>query len=1000
MKTAVSYPDYRSEVGDGLISDRTIRRITAGMLSLITAAGVSHMPAEALADDSVSISAETAAAMNNDYYHINDTDTSVLTYGEYHDIHSGEARPEHITEVRGADCSSFSGGTFSRGSYSSDGETRDDVLIWESPEGEVSYDVNIEETGIYCMEMSYFPLESDSTAIEFSLSVHGEVPFDTASRLTLNRVWVNEHDIYTDSRGNQVRPAQVQHGMWQCCDIGDVDGLFSEPLIFYLEEGEHEITFTSERAEFVIEKFRFHVPEEIPSRSEYEASVQAGVSKADTPAHRFRIEGEDAVYKSDPTLCPTYDNTNYLVSPSDPVKVVYNTLGGGSWRKALQTVTWDIPKEDIMYDGWYRIGIKARQDEMRGLYSNRRIYIDGEVPCKGLEQVKFFYSTDWSVVTPEEDGEDVYVYLTADRDHTITMECVPGEIGDSLRRLDKAVTQLNEHYRSVLMITGPSPDKYTDYYVHEKLPDLVGEFDRLSAELTDVQKDIEGLSKTAGSEAAVLERMTVVLDKCVKKPLKIPSYLGRIKDDITAVSAWMRDFRDQPLEVDYIEFASVGESFSGCDEKFGKSFMFSAKAFFGSFFEDYTTLSDVTGKDAIDVWVSLGRDQAQVVKEMTESDFMQKTGIPVSVSLVVGGVVEATLAGKGPDVALFLGGEFPVNLAARDLLVDMSAFADYEDVKRRFQKNAMTQYQYSGGTYGLPISQTFPMMFYRTDILSGLGFTQPPETWDALIDMLPALQRKYLSVGLVLPPNNISPATEAGHTFAMLLLQSGKNYYNSDLSASAFDSVEAVKAFEMWTEFYTKYSFEQSYDAFSRFRTGEYPVVIANYTFANQLSAASPEIKGLWDFCPVPGTVREDGTVSHAANSSGSGAVIFKKVKNKDDAWEYVKWFTDADTQVRYGTQIEGILGRMGRFDTANTEALGRLSWSEDELSRLTAQRDELVEIPVIPSSYAVTRNIMNAFRETVNEHENPRDTFIWYNRDINDEIARKREDLGISDDQ
>ena len=58
------------------------------------------------------------------------------------------------------------------------------------------------------------------------------------------------------------------------------------------------------------------------------------------------------------------------------------------------------------------------------------------------------------------------------------------------------------------------------------------------------------------------------------------------------------------------------------------------------------------------------------------------------------------------------------------------------------------------------------------------------------------------------------------------------------------------------------------------------------------------------------------------------------------------------------------------------------------------------MEIPVIPASYAVTRNIMNAFRETVNENQNPRDTLVWYNRDINDEITRKRENLGLSTDE
>ena len=101
--------------------------------------------------------------------------------------------------------------------------------------------------------------------------------------------------------------------------------------------------------------------------------------------------------------------------------------------------------------------------------------------------------------------------------------------------------------------------------------------------------------------------------------------------------------------------------------------------------------------------------------------------------------------------------------------------------------------------------------------------------------------------------------------------------------------------------------------------------MIANYTFFNQLSVASPELKGLWNFCPVPGTKDKNGNISHAANSTGSGAVIFKKVKNKQNAWEFIKWFTEKDTQTEYGTQIEGLLGTMGRSDTANIEALSEL---------------------------------------------------------------------------
>lgn len=978
-----------------------IRKSVSVFMLLAVMSSICMNDVSAFASDEAqnTVSSETAEAMYEDYYTIEPLDAQMLSYSDYYDIYSGENRPDSEIVIRGTDYSSAENGTFTKGSYGCEDDIRDDVLIWNSSDGKIAYDFEIPETGIYCVNMNYFPMESNNASIELSVEIDGQIPYDTASRITLNKVWVNESDIYTDSRGNQVRPSQIQKGMWCSCDFGDVDGLFNQPLFFYLEKGSHTVSFSSEKANIAVESFKFYNPEQLPDYSGYASSVKGSVSVEETPSNLFRIEGEDAVFKSDSTLYPTYDNTSYKVSPSDPVKLVYNTLGSKNWKKALQTVTWCIKAENIKNDGWYKIGIKSRQDQMRGFYSNRRIYIDGQVVCSELDQVKFFYDNDWHVVSPKtDDGDYLYVYLTGDTDHMFTMEAVPGEIGGSLRKLDSIVSDLNTYYRKILMITGPSPDKYTDYYVHEKIPELVDELDRLSMELKDTQAEIESLSGSAGSEAAALERMTVVLDKCVNKPIKIPSYLSQIKDNITAISSWMRDYRDQPLEVDYIEFASADMKFSDIDEKFGKSAVFGFKSFFGSFFEDYTTLSDVTGEDAVNVWVSLGRDQAQVVKEMTESEFMPEYNIPISVNLVVGGVVEATLAGKGPDVALFLGGEFPVNLACRGLLVDISQFDDYEEITQRFQENAMTQYLYDGGAYGLPISQTWPMLFYRTDILTELGYTSPPETWDDLIDMLPALQRNYMSVGLILPSVNISASTEAGHTFAMLLLQNGVNYYNKDQTATNFDSIEAVNAFEKWTDFYSKYSFVQQYDAFSRFRIGEYPIVISDYTFYNQLSVASPEIKGLWNFVQVPGTRRDDGTVSHASNSNGTGAVIFKKVSDKENAWEFIKWFTDTDTQVQYGTQIEGLLGTMGRFDTANIDALSQLSWSSSEYERLADQQQELVEIPVIPSSYAVTRNLMNAFREVVNESHNARDTLMWYNRDINDEIERKRENLGLDD--
>lgn len=914
------------------------------------------------------------------------------TYSDYYDKYSTQTRPNKEIFINGTDYTTAENGDFSTGKYEG---SSNDVLIWNSLEGSVTYNFNVEESGIYCLEMSYYNIVSNSNTIELSVKLDGEVPYSTADRVQLNKVWINEEDIKEDAKGNQVRPSQVQQGMWQVTDIKDVDGLFNDPLIFYLEKGSHTITLDGTRADLCIEYLKFHNPVNVDTYQDYISSIDTSVTVESTPSTLIRVEGEKAKYKSNSTLYPTYDKDSYLVSPSDPVKQMYNTIGDATWSQALQTITWEVNVEN---DGWYKLGIKSRQQEMRGFYSNRRIYIDGQVPCEELNQVKFYYSTDWSVVTPQdEDGNDTYVYLTKGT-HELAMEVIPGEIGDSMRQLDDIVLKINNYYRQILMITSPNPDKYTDYYVHTKIPDLVPTFEEISQSLKDIQANIESLSHSEGSEASTLEQMTIILDKCVEKPLQIPNYLSQIKDNVTAISSWMRDYREQPLEVDYIELASADQDFTSTKENFFKSASFSFKSFVGSFTDDYNVLSDTSSDDAITVWVGLGRDQAQVVKELVESEFILETGIPVAVNLVQGTLVEATLAGKGPDISLFSAGELPVNLAVRGLLTDLSQFDDFDEVTSNFQENATIPYTYDGKCYGIPLEQNFPMMFYRKDVLSELGFDHAPETWNELLEMLPAFQRSYMSVGLVTPTVNVSAATEAGHTFATLMLQNGLNYYNDDQTATSFDNIKAVQSFEQWTDFYTKYDFEQTYDAFNRFRTGEYPIVIQNYSFFNQLAVASPEINGLWDMTVIPGTVREDGTISHATNSMGTCGIIFNKVSSEEDAWKFLKWFSSTDVQVEYGTSIEGLMGQMGRYATANTEALTKLSWSSSELATLQSQQSELNEIAIIPASYAVTRNVMNAFRETVNNAENPRDTLMWYNRDINAEITRKRENLGLDD--
>lgn len=956
------------------------------------AADDSTLGTQATADDSATGDGSSAATTGTD-------SIRQTSYTNYVKKYADAARPDQTVEVLGKDYDPASVTDAQITVTTVDGEN--DVMQWANQEGSVSWAVNIPETGVYNIKMIYEALESNTNDVEFSLLIDGESPYATASRITLSKRWINESEIKQDSRQNDIRPGQISTPCWQETPLEDIDGLFNEPLEFYMEAGEHTITFESEKAEFAVKSFTFYQYE---APAAYTAPSDSDLTQAQ--GQKITLEGETAAYKSSRTLYPTSDKSSYLTSSangSSPTKTRYNTIGSGSWTQSTQTVTWEF---NVDKAGYYKIGIRGRQDQMRGMYSNRRLYVNGEVPCLEANQIKFYYDTDWSITTPKsENGDDLYFYLQAGT-NTISLEAVPGEIGEIMGDLDELVYNINSYYRQIRQITGPDPDEYNNYMIDTAIPSIVPDFKEYAKTLRDKKAEIEKLSGSGGTEAETLEKMAIVLDKCIKKPDLIPEMMSQIKDNITSVSSFVNQYREQPLEVDMIEVATSDQDFTSCDKSFFGSLGFGFKGFIGSFFEDYNALSD-EDESAMECWVMLGRDNAEALQQLISSEYNPTAKTKINLKLVQGGIVEATFAGKGPDLALFMGGDFPIQLAARGVLTDLTTFSDFDEVKSRFADDATVLYQYNGGTYGLPCDQTFPMLFYRSDILSEYGIDPATDlnTWDGLLNCLPTLQRNYLEVGLILPvmtstggTTQVSAITEPGNTFAMLLLQQGLNYYNEEQTKTTFDTQEAVNAFDTWTKFYTTYSFQQTYDAFTRFRTGDMPVVIQNYTFYNQLSVAAPEIKGCWGFQPVPGTVQEDGTINHAANSNGSGAIIFTKAADQEGAWDFIKWFTSTDAQVKYGNNIESILGTMGRYATANEEALQQLSWTTSEVNLLLDQLNSQVEIPIIPASYGVTRNVMNAFRAVVNDYDNARDTLFWYNKDINDEITRKLEDLGLYD--
>ncbi|MCA0753493.1 extracellular solute-binding protein [Paenibacillus sp. N4] len=913
--------------------------------------------------------------------------TAEGSYDNYLKAHSTANRPDEIIRIEGEDYAETEGDGFEVAEqlYGLDGKA---VMTPES--GTIGWDVQIDQPGLYNVRVHYYPLEGKSSAIERQFSINQEIPFKGADIILFDRVWGDrDEEIRRDDRGNDLRPRQVEKPAWQVAAFIDRYGYYDEPYSFYFDKGTQKLSLTALREPMAIDYIELYQSQHLKTyeelKSEYEAE---GVKPVKDQS--IVIQAEAATLKSSPTLYPVSDRSSPTVIPYDVSKIRMNTIGGLNWKLPGQWIEWEFEAAE---DGLYQIALKQKQNQLRGVYATRSLMIDGQYPFEEMKRIRFNFAREWQMNVLG--GDEPYLYHLTKGTHRIRMMVSLGEIAPLLQTVESSVLQLNEMYRKILMITSNSPDPFRDYQLEKRIPDMTKVFSEQAETIQKVADYLEQATGERSDKVAVLHSMVRQLKDMVEYPETVAKRLDAFKVNVGGLGTWILTVREQPLTLDYLVVSSPDRKLPRAEATLLEEVGHELGSYAASYTEDYDSIGNTGEKNrSVTVWVTTGRDQAQVLKSLIDDSFTPETDISVKLRLVPGNILlPATLAGEGPDVAMQIGEDIPVNYAMRGAAADLTQFADYGEVASRFRDSGLTPYKYDEGVYALPEQQTFPMLFYRKDILKELNLT-PPKTWQDIYNMISVLQKHNMEFYLPLEATNASLVPNA--TFSMLLYQNGGEFYRDDDKKSALDSEISMDAFKKWTQFYTSYKFPLQADFPNRFRTGEMPIGIADYTTYNMLTVMAPEIKGLWDFTIVPGTKQADGTVKNEVASHTTAAMMLENSADKESAWEFMKWWTEKDTQISYGREMEGLMGEAARYPTANIEALKELPWPVKDYNNLESQWQWVKGIPQVPGGYFTGRHLDNAFRKVVNASENPREAFSDYILYINDEIEIKRKEFNL----
>lgn len=877
--------------------------------------------------------------------------------------------------------------------YAGEYAGKPNVLIWKTENtGWVEYQVDVAESALYEIHVSYYPLKEGGHKgpVQWDVTIDGERAFREASSTVLYRTWEDVRPILKNSDGDEIRPRSIDVSDWSIRPLIDSGGAYTQPLQWHFTAGTHTIRLTG-YTPVAIERIELAPSQPVPAYGEV-AAKHADVPPIDGEA--LTLQAEDFAYKND-TAIKLFSDKNARTVPRYTGRIIYNTVGGLRWLEQNQEITWSF---EVPETGLYKIGFRALQNTIAQKTSFRTIRIDGQVPFREFLAYGFPYSASWRGVILQDDDRNPYLVKLEKGAHTLSMAVTQAPVKSIIVDIEKTIAHLDSIDWDLRTITGTKNtgsldrkgtlDRNRTWSMDQDFPGLTDRIELAAAVMESLSRRVVEANGNKDSISQGLETSAKDLRSLLEKPEEIPYNIDEISSMREKFATFIDTLSKQSLQLDEVYIIPEKADAPSMEAGFFERIWGSAANFVYSFDprDSLRNLDDTK----LNIWVQRGRDYVDQLQQLADESFTPDTGIEVKVNLLPNPelLLMSNAAGVQPDIALGLTQDLPVNYAIRGTLQDLSKLEGFEELHAKFSPGSWLPLYYDGGYYGVPETQSFQVLFYRKDILERLK-VGIPDTWEDVYELLPTLQQNFMN--FYVNPNE----------FTYYFYQNGVEFYEPGGVKLGLDRPEAYKAYKQWTDLFNTYAVEREVPSFyQHFRSGTMPIGISDYNMYVQLLAAAPELNGRWGIALIPGTRQSDGTISRWAGGGQRTGVIFDQSNKKEEAWAFLKWWLSAEVQEQYGSDLEAVNGVAFRWNTSNVEALRNLPWKKEDAEVILKQWMWYKDIPNVPGGYFLEREIHNAWVRTVVRRANYMSSLEQTVRDVNRELLRKQQEFGFIDEQ
>ena len=855
-----------------------------------------------------------------------------------------------------------------------------------------SFDVNVEQAGLYQIYLSYWSRVNEYGTSELSVKVNGEHQYYESSQIILQQLWESDDEIVLDRYGNDSLPEQFQVDALLRYPLRDSSKLYDEGLCFNLNQGVNTLTFDMLGGQIEVAKVEVVGYKPLKTYSDYSKGATL------TDAEFVEYEAEDFTTKSSSTI-QAGSSTDPSVTPFSMNRLKLNVVGSDSFNEAGDRVDWTV---NVPETGYYNLSFKALQPE-KNTTVYRALYVNGEIPFEEAKYIPFRYADGWQNVTVGGlDGTPFMIKLNKG-ENTISFEVNVNKMRIISEKLTQITDEMGDLGLQVKSITGNNPDKEIDWPMKEYFENIDEIF---AGWINDIEVILDYLKYANGFDGdsyAISDIRNALSNiKTIAEDVdQLPTRLTLLTEGSSCASQFLvgqiNGVKSNKVTFDKFYVYSEENSLPKATANAFKKAWTSVSRFFLSFFDqNYSSKED---PEEVVVWMGRSRQYCNTLQKLADSsEYLKEKGVKVKVVLLPdeGKIILSNAAGRTPDVACGVSTWIPNEYGMRGAIQDLRVFSDYSSAIQDFNSNQLIPLIYDNQLFGLPETENFYVLYYRTDLLNQLGL-EVPNTWDDVIDCLPILDRYGMDFYIPLSANVSSKSYDSTAPF---IWQNDGQLYDVENLKSGIDDENTIKALQFMTDLYKEYSLPyQVSNFFNEFRYGNMPMGIADYGTYLQLLNAAPEIRGLWGISVVPGTER-NGEVYRYMSGGQQASMMFKDSERKEDAWEFMKWWASADTQLEFSNKMINTYGRKYLWNTANQKAFKQLSWDKDDKAVILEQWSWLREVAKIPGSYIIQREISNIWNQVVFNDANLRsavsDSIIKQDK----EIGRKMQEFGYMDEQ